>query len=80
MRELGEPRRTGASDETSGARDEGRRTEVRLFSICGWGGRDRERSRSAGRRGGEDVGAFVREVFKSDDVLLQLRAVQAIVT
>ena len=31
-------------------------------------------------RVGEDVGAFVREVFESDDVLLQLRAVQAIVT
>lgn len=29
---------------------------------------------------GSDVGQFVREVFSSDDVLLQLRAVQAIVT
>lgn len=29
---------------------------------------------------GNDVGLFVREVFASDDVLLQLRAVQAIVT
>jgi hypothetical protein len=28
---------------------------------------------------GPDVGSFVREVFDSDDVLLQLRAVQAIV-
>ncbi len=28
---------------------------------------------------GSDVGVFVREVFQSDDVLLQLRAVQAIV-
>jgi hypothetical protein len=27
-----------------------------------------------------EVGAFVREIFDSDDVLLQLRAVQAIVT
>lgn len=31
-------------------------------------------------RMGEAVGGFVREVFDSDDVLLQLRAVQAIVT
>ena len=29
---------------------------------------------------GEEVGAYVREVFPSDDVLLQLRTVQAIVT
>jgi hypothetical protein len=29
---------------------------------------------------GTDVGTLVREVFDSDDVLLQLRAVQAIVT
>jgi transposase len=29
---------------------------------------------------GEDVGRFIREVFDSDDVLSQLRAVQAIVT
>lgn len=31
------------------------------------------------RRIGDDVGVFVRDVFQSDDVLLQLRAVQAIV-
>jgi transposase len=31
-------------------------------------------------RVGHDVGVFVREVFASDEVLLQLRAVQAIVT
>jgi hypothetical protein len=31
------------------------------------------------RRIGDEVGAFVRDVFRSDDVLLQLRAVQAIV-
>jgi hypothetical protein len=44
----------------------------------------RHRSRSyweeRADRVGQDVGQFVREVFDSDDVLLQLRAVQAIVT
>jgi len=44
----------------------------------------RHRSRSYWEERAErisaDVGAFVREVFDSDDVLLQLRAVQAIVT
>lgn len=43
----------------------------------------RHRSRSfweeRADRMGEEVGAFVREVFDSDDVLYQLRAVQAIV-
>ena len=29
---------------------------------------------------GDEVGAYIREVFASDDVLLQLRTVQAIVT
>lgn len=44
----------------------------------------RHRSRSyweeRAERLGTDVGVFAREVFDSDDVLLQLRAVQAIVT
>jgi len=49
-------------------------------------GRAELRHRSQGyweeraERVGTDVGVFVREVFESDDVLLQLRAVQAIVT
>jgi hypothetical protein len=49
-------------------------------------GRAELRHRSQGfweeraERIGGDVGVFVREVFQSDDVLLQLRAVQAIVT
>ena len=49
-------------------------------------GRAELRHRSQGyweeraERIGSDVGLFVREVFESDDVLLQLRAVQAVVT
>lgn len=48
------------------------RAELRHRSQSYW----EERAASVGA----DVGTFVREVFESDDVLLQLRAVQAIVT